>query len=381
MLRKDAVVYLQEQQGRYHDKEREKLIKMEDLYKKRRWHQLTVELLDYVQRPALASDGRILKLYENFICDFEHRMNPLSLVEMILLAAQQVPDAGNALKLLEKTREKVKGNSEAVILCLTAMSTMKLKSGDLPAGKSLLATAETMLEQLPGLSSTHSRFYCASSSYYRATGQHALYYRQALRYLGCVQIKELSDVQQQTAVKLALAALLGDGLYNFGHLLLHPILATLQTAETQWLVQTLYAFNRGSVKSFDALRDSWSSQTDLAANEKKLRKKLQLLCLLEMIFTRPAHCRQMTFEKIAMETELPITEVELLVMKALSSGLVKGSIDEVDGQVHMTWVQPRVMDLQQICGMKGCLETWCSGVRMTSMLVENHADEVLGYQA
>lgn len=42
------------------------------------------------------------------------------------------------------------------------------------------------------------------------------------------------------------------------------------------------------------------------------------------------------------------TQVELLVMKALSVGLVRGSIDEVDERVHMTWVQPRVLDLQQV---------------------------------
>lgn len=42
------------------------------------------------------------------------------------------------------------------------------------------------------------------------------------------------------------------------------------------------------------------------------------------------------------------SQVELLVMKALSVGLVKGSIDEVDKRVHMTWVQPRVLDLQQV---------------------------------
>lgn len=44
----------------------------------------------------------------------------------------------------------------------------------------------------------------------------------------------------------------------------------------------------------------------------------------------------------------PSLQVELLVMKALSVGLVKGSIDEVDKRVHMTWVQPRVLDLQQV---------------------------------
>lgn len=57
-------------------------------------------------------------------------------------------------------------------------------------------------------------------------------------------------------------------------------------------------------------------------------------------------------------------QVELLVMKALSVGLVKGSIDEVDKRVHMTWVQPRVLDLQQVMclkyrvtflGVRGCV--------------------------
>lgn len=45
---------------------------------------------------------------------------------------------------------------------------------------------------------------------------------------------------------------------------------------------------------------------------------------------------------------LLIIQVEMLVMKALSLGLVKGSIDEIDQKVHMTWVQPRVLDLQQV---------------------------------
>lgn len=67
-----------------------------------------------------------------------------------------------------------------------------------------------------------------------------------------------------------------------------------------------------------------------------------------MTFKRPANDRLLTFEEISKETGLAIDEVELLVMKAFAQGLVKGSIDQVAGNVHMTWVQPRVLDKNQV---------------------------------
>ena len=35
-------------------------------------------------------------------------------------------------------------------------------------------------------------------------------------------------------------------------------------------------------------------------------------------------------------------------MRALSLDLLRGSIDQVEQKVHMTWVQPRVLDKQQV---------------------------------
>ncbi|KAJ8953660.1 hypothetical protein NQ314_007267 [Rhamnusium bicolor] len=49
---------------------------------------------------------------------------------------------------------------------------------------------------------------------------------------------------------------------------------------------------------------------------------------MEMTFKRPSHNRQLTFAEISRETKLPINEIELLVMKALSEKLVKGAIDQ-----------------------------------------------------
>lgn len=48
-----------------------------------------------------------------------------------------------------------------------------------------------MLNNLPGVTSVHGRFYDLSSKYYRIIGNHAAYYKDALRYLGCVDIKDL----------------------------------------------------------------------------------------------------------------------------------------------------------------------------------------------
>lgn len=48
-----------------------------------------------------------------------------------------------------------------------------------------------MLSHLPGVTSVHSRFYDLSSKYYQTVGSHASYYKDALRFLGCVDIKDL----------------------------------------------------------------------------------------------------------------------------------------------------------------------------------------------
>uniref|UniRef100_A0A2K6GG60 26S proteasome non-ATPase regulatory subunit 13 n=1 Tax=Propithecus coquereli TaxID=379532 RepID=A0A2K6GG60_PROCO len=315
--------------------------RLEELYTKKLWHQLTLQVLDFVQDPCFAQGDGLIKLYENFISEFEHRVNPLSLVEIILHVVRQMTGKSHF----------VKSSDEAVILCKTAIGALKLNIGDLQVTKETIEDVEEMLNNLPGVTSVHSRFYDLSSKYYQTIGNHASYYKDALRFLGCVDIKDLPvSEQQERAFTLGLAGLLGEGVFNFGELLMHPVLESLRSTDRQWLIDTLYAFNSGNVERFQTLKTAWGQQPDLAANEAQLLRKIQLLCLME---------------------------VELLVMKALSVGLVRGSIDEVDKRVHMTWVQPRVLDLQQIKGMKDRLEFWCTDVKSMEMLVEHQAHDIL----
>uniref|UniRef100_A0A674C700 26S proteasome non-ATPase regulatory subunit 13 n=1 Tax=Salmo trutta TaxID=8032 RepID=A0A674C700_SALTR len=346
---------------------------LEEFYNKKLWHQLTLKLTDFVKDPCFATGDGLIQLYDNFLSDFDHRINPLSLVEIILYVARQMTDPKDAITFLEKTKEKVKSNDESVILCKTSIGALKLEINDLPATKILIEEVEETLNNLPGVTSVHGRFYDLSSKYYRIVGNHASYYKDALRYLGCVDIKDLpGNVRLQCKKALCCTEIIQQ---NFN--LMHPVLESLRSTDKQWLIDTLYAFNGGNVEKFQAYKSAWGAQPDLAANEAKLMQKIQLLCVMEMTFTRPANNRQLTFHEIGQSAKIPVNEVELLVMKALSVGLIKGNIDEVDQKVQMTWVQPRVLDLQQIKGMKDRLDLWCGDVKNMAVLVEQQAHDIL----
>jgi len=378
---RDVQAYLTAQQSNSPPEVAATFVTLEEFYNKRLWHQLTLALLEFVKDPVFVGNDGLVKLYDNFIADFEMKMNPLSLVEISAYIFKQIPDPNQAIEFLQKIQEKVKANTEAVVLCMTLIGQMKLSLlKDVDGTKKIIEETEVLLDTLDGVTSVHGRFYELSSNYYRLIGKYAEYYRDALRFLGCTDITDIpKEEQMERAFYLGLAALLGTGVYNFGELLAHPILDSLKGTDKQWLVDVLYVFNSGNILEYERLRPFWQTQPDLSANELNLRQKISLLCLMEMTFKRPANHRQLTFAEISKEACLPEDEVELLVMKALSLALVKGSIDHVDRKVHMSWVQPRVLDTNQIANMQKRLEDWCSDVQSMEVLLEKKAGDILAW--
>jgi len=352
--------------------------KLEELYNKKLWHQLTLKTLDAVKLPHFSQTGKLKELYDNFLSDFEHRINPLALMEITMYTLRDIPDKDECVKFVEKIKEKIKGNKEASILAETALGNIYIRSRELPQVKRIIEATQSALDELDGVTTVHSRFYELSSDFYKLQGDHANYYREALRFLGCIDVTQLpKDRQHERAYSLSLAALLGEGIYNFGELLAHPILDAVRNTDKQWIVDLLYAFNSGDIAKFNDGAGLLQKQPDLANAAHKLKMKICLLCLMEMTFKRPSNNRRITFQEVADETKLPIGEIELLIMKALSLSLVRGSIDQVDQCVTMTWVQPRVLDISQISTMQKRLAHWCQDVKNMEMLVENKAHDIL----
>ncbi|KAK0064537.1 26S proteasome non-ATPase regulatory subunit 13 [Biomphalaria pfeifferi] len=351
---------------------------LEELYNKKLWHQLTLRLLQFVKNPIFTKGDGIFRLYENFLSDFEHRINPLSLAEICVYVVRQIHDPKQAIEFLEKLKEKVKVSEEAKVLCMTTMGIIYLKNKDFPPVKALIEECEKILNDIDGVTTVHGRFYELTSNYHKLMGNHAQYYQEALRFLGCTELNDMPRAEQaERAFNIGLAAIIGEGVYNFGELLAHDILASLKGSDKEWLVDLLYAFNSGDIDKFTALREKWSTQPDLKANEVVMRNKINLLCLMEMTFQRPATDRQLTFDNIAQTAKIDKNLVELLVMKALSLGLVRGSIDEIEQKCHMTWVQPRVLDRKQIASMQVRLEQLGKDIGIMERLLEDTAHDIL----
>jgi 26S proteasome regulatory subunit N9 len=84
----------------------------------------------------------------------------------------------------------------------------------------------------------------------------------------------------------------------------------------------------------------------------------------------------MTFATISEETKVQPNEIEHLIMKALSLGLLKGTIDQVAEIARINWVQPKVLDMKQIENMRARLRDWDSSVNQLGNWIEGVGKDV-----
>ncbi|MFH4980854.1 hypothetical protein AB6A40_007563 [Gnathostoma spinigerum] len=360
---------------------------LEKLYTKKLWHQLTIDLLESINNPEFTKGLDLCEFYNNFIKEFEHRINPLQLVEIVIPVAKWMfaKDKESAYEFLGKIEKTVNRDKNAVIRVRTGLIELRLahkdkadRCVDIQLVRKMIEEAQEKLDDLPGVTPVHAPFYKVSSVYLKEIGDYAGYYREALRYLGCEDQAKLSKSEKQMqAVLLGFAALLGENIYNFGELLAHPILKSLKGTHEQWIVNVLYAFNFGDLDKFHKYKAQWGEWDDLKKHIDFLEGKIRLLCVMELAFARPSKERYISFDEIAQQAQVEKDKVEFLVMKALSKGLIRGSIDQVNQTVNVTWVQPRVLSPKQIMALSDRIGQWCKEVESMEEVVRENAKEIL----
>jgi len=174
---------------------------------------------------------------------------------------------------------------------------------------------------------------------------------------------------------MGVAALVGEKIFNFGDFINHPILESI-APERRWLKDILITFYEGKIQNWGVLKNEYNSQLNnpengLVAKAHVLEEKIAILSFLELVFTKTGQDRKINFGEISKATLTDLDKVELLVMRALSLELIKGTIDEVDGVVYVSWVKPRLLLVSQIGGMATKLSEWTEKVKGSLTLLEN----------
>ncbi|PVU85347.1 hypothetical protein BB559_007083 [Furculomyces boomerangus] len=341
---------------------------LESLYERRLWHQLTEKVQEFFQDPRTAPFR--ISMYKNFISDWEKQMNKIMLVTFALYAAKQFKEITEADAFMEEIAEKVNSpqSQEAHTLAKLEQAHFKLLMNSIDAAQQTLKDADATLSSLNRIETVvYASYYRVSADYYKVKADFGQYYKNALLLLSCIKLEDLSlEEKLERTHDLATAALLSDTIYNFGDLLSHPIIECLRDSQQSWMYELLVAFNSGDISKLNSLTPNLQSNPLLLQNLPFLQQKIRLMALVETVFKRQGASenneKSLSFETIALDTKLPVGEIEHLIMSALSLGLVDGKIDQVSRCVNFQWVQPRYLDKNQIINMGSRLKALSSRV-------------------
>jgi len=350
----------------------------EGFYDRKLWHQLTESIHEFIKVGDFSEGDELLQLYNNFIIDFQSKINCLSLVQITIAAAQQFREPNASIAFLKSIADIVKDEKEPYVMASMEIASYQLGLGDLISCKKAIEESQVLLDSLPGVEPViHACFYRVYAAFDQMRKNYAGFYKNSLLFLACVSLDSLSQEEKvRRTYDLGVAALLGDSIYNFGELLAHDILQVLRGTQYEWLIDLLGAFNSGDINYFQNSQNIIQQEKLLIENMAFLQMKIRLMCLIEIIFHLSADGRTLTFNAIAEKAALPHDQVEHLLMKAMSLKLVKGTIDQVDEVVHVSWVQPRVLDKNQITALKNRLDVWSQAVNNTIKSMENETPEL-----
>ena len=387
------------------------------------WHPLTLTILDFCSQPSnvrtLNNGGQhsFLALYNHIVSAVDSKLNPLSLARIAALIAQVLaPHDMTAAKamlenLLQKEKEQQQSASsvspamvylESKLSLLTLQPYLQTDAGateqdpdkkkeQLQAVKAVMTknamkiNAHLLEESSRNLSEqciVQAAHYEQSMTYYKVVGPPEAFYEQAMSFLNYAPVPttpegstlSASSVSsftdyRQLAVDLCLAALTGDGVYNLGQVEQTPLLTLLQQTEHAWLVELLQACASGNVVLFGELTKRHEAviakQPALVHRANAVQEKLTLLALVHLVLEKSSHERTIPFAEIATRLHIPETQVEWVVMRALSVGLVEGSMDQVDQTVQVTWVLPRVLNEKQMRDLATRFGEWAVKVSQT----------------
>ncbi len=364
--------------------------KLEDLYERKLWYQLS-ELLENDVYKNKHSEVIRLRLFENFIMSFGDKLNQLKLVQFLLLSMDQCTpeDSLENLKMLRQkitdyglkeskkvVEEDINDNQviQALIFVEVETARVKLEMGNIDEATAMMDECQKKIDRLT--SSVDNR---VNASYYRTNakvmqinGDYSSYYYSSLLFLACIENIDELEEKEDIVRKICISGLLGDRIYNFGEIITHEIFKYLKD---EWLKKLVIALNSGDLDVFEQIVSSGEIQKipELSSHIEFLKQKVCIMALIEIVFNKPTNNKTVKYSEILKNIPAlkDADDVERMVMKCLSLGLIKGHINEVSSEVEINWIQPHTMTMDQIGHMKSKMSFWSDRVKELGSYMSN----------
>lgn len=369
---------------------------LKSLYERKLWHQLTVALTSFLSDSGNESGGSFHRIWTEFVSHFERKINQLELAKIAVRICEVYEGEEGGLEKGESLLAPLLGQKEFLppsallfVTCSHALLLLRLDPvKNAGAVKKVIEDGRSTLENLGdvvaagGETSCHKQYYRLSMEYHKVIGPPEAFYKNGLMFLSFTPSSTLSrEAQHDLARDLSLAALSGSDIFNFGEVFETPILQVLRGTSDEWLLKFMEAFCTGDVNAYNstmkACQEQFNLQPALANKATFIHEKITLLALVNMVFSRPPSDRTISFDEISVRAQVPVDQVEWVVMKALSLKLIKGKMDQIAGTVTITWVVPRVLNGEQIKEIIGKIREWKERVKTYENVVRDETVEML----
>lgn len=360
------------------------LYQLEDFYERKLWNQLALLLEELYEIPDSKHGELRARLYTQFVAQFQSKLNPIKVVDFLLksfdeprLCLEKLTELELALvaELTKKFSSRRVENPEVAIADDEAIVYVRLQIARYSLLLNEFSKADDILDavsekfdttlQNEYSSKINAAFYLTKCQNYKIRENFNLFYTNGLLYLSSIDSPLSPEEKLSFCHDLCIAALLGDKIYNFGELILHQILTSISAPENDffWLYNLIQNLNAGQLQKFSEwLQVAFTKSPQLAHHKQFLHEKIVIMALLELISLKLTSDKKILFSEICSVTGTAQDDVEFLIIKCFSLGLIKGFINQIDQVLVVTWLQPRILNLDQVKTLYNHLVNWDSKV-------------------
>jgi len=321
--------------------------------------------VEYTNLLSKEQPGEVLiQFYEQFVRDLESRINYVVYARMVIATSRKIAKKQQANEFMVKIKDRLAIVKESQLVLSIEIMANKLQESITLEISDQLNQIKDDVEKCSGADNMmYSDLYRVYALYYFYRKQHEEFYQYALQYLAYTPAASIPDAEKvEWSVRMGMAAILGKKIYNIGELVEKEIFKSLTATQYVWLYDLMQAFNSASVqnlsKAMVTYKENIDTESEIKNNAENMNVKIRILALLDLIFTRQKEERNLSFEMISKTSEVKLEDVEWLLMKAMSLGLIKGEIDQVEKFVKVSWMKPRVLDMQRVQIMKDTIGKW-----------------------